>query len=502
VRQRANSLVIVLLALSSLIGFTSAIGAEDISGFTSGAAGTSPGQSDTLSSGLGPAGTDGSAGTDGPAGTDGTSAGSTGVGGTGPADSDGEASPAGATGDLPPVRIAYLVPDTTGGTAFGFAGAESDGSAEEREFRALIDMVNARGGIGGRQIEARAFRISVDEKIDETLLVQRCVEIAEDYGASYVIDTQTMIYPSTLQCFAQRGVVLITWAMGASDEFLRQVAPFVATTAPTIDRMFEAMVPHLKAVGYLRDATVGVFLNADSFVDGPYERILKPALERAGARPVAVARAEDFDQAAIGNAILRFRSEGVTHVIFVGHIFQITSFTNAAEAQGYRPRYAFPDYYTANRSAASAPAAQVRGAVAVSAFYDVVTEDASRLADDLSTPFDRGTVRPGLRRCLDTLSEARQTDYYRPGQAGASGAFTEICDHFLLWLDAMAAAGTKVDPASFGAGLRSLGTGYQSPRIHATGFGDGIQAGATHFAAGVYDPNCQCYPRKTPWSAP
>ena len=44
------------------------------------------------------------------------------------------------------------------------------------------------------------------------------------------------------------------------------------------------------------------------------------------------------------NAVLRFKNEGVTHVIVVTDVLAWIAFSNQAESQGYRPVYGFGDY--------------------------------------------------------------------------------------------------------------------------------------------------------------
>jgi hypothetical protein len=286
-----------------------------------------------------------------------------------------------------------------------------------------------------------------------------------------------------------------------SESTIREFAPYVATTYPTTERQFTAMVPALKQMGYLKDAKVAVFLDNNPNLDSAYSKILEPALRAAGAEPVAVARAGQTDSAGQAGAVLRFRGAGADHVIFAAGIVQYLSFSNAARSQGYHPRYAFPDYQGIPAAAASLGSpSQLEGAVAVSScdLDSCVAEDASRSSTDTTTPYNPAKLSPGLKRCLDYLSRVRKVNYYKPAEASASSVFTDVCDHFLLFLDALASGDT--DPKNFGVHLKALGRTYLSPGVHATNFGDGRQSGATDFAGGAYDERCACYVRKTAWT--
>ena len=512
-KQRAYPLVVVLLLLASLVGFTTAMNAEDLSLRSAAGAGatdfdvasgaTEGGGADVASAGDSSSGV-GSAGT-ATGGGAGTAVGRAQTSGGGGARSGGGSGAAVNTGSGP-LRMAYLVPDFTGvGALFGTdpTGGDEGAEAAEREFQALIEDVNKSGGIHGRPIEARGYRFTIAEQADEPRLVERCVEITEDYKPAYVIDTHIMGFASTQQCFAQHGAVLITLGSTLTEKVVRELHPYVVTTDATVDRMFTALVPKLQEVGYLTNARIGVLLDNTPSSEGPYRAILEPALTRAGAKPVAVARATHTDQGGIQNAVLRFRSQNVSHVLIIGSVLHFVGFSNAAEAQGYRPRYGFSDYFTAASSSASlGNVDQLRNAVAVLSCNSLacIVENASRSSADVETPYDRAAITPGFRRCLDTLSRVRGTDYYRPAEAGSSSSVVWICDHFLLWLDAARAADPRLQPAQFAAAVRAIGTRFESPRIYATDFGDGRQAAATHFAAGVFDGQCRCYVRSTAWT--
>lgn len=508
--QRANGLVIVLLALACLVSLTSAIRSDDLS-FAQRTPGAVSAGSDSVSGTApdtaGPGGSasggssQGSSGTspDGVSPEPGQTGGPGGTAGTGPSGGTGKG--------LPPIRLAYLVVNLAGiGAVTGADAGDAETSEPERadrEFQALLADVNSNGGIGGRQVEARGFVITVAEIFSEEAMAQRCIEVTEDYRAEFVIDTGTVTHPSVQACFAQHGVVLITQASRLTEDAIAALRPYVATTFPTIERQLAAMTPRLAEVGYLKGATIGVFLDDEPTLRPAYDAILEPALRAAGAKPAAVASSDFNDSARMSSAILDFRSRDVDSVLFIAPPATFLAFSNIAESQGYRPRYAFPDYVLVAAYAAQVGSVdQVRNAVAVSAcdHPSCVTDGANRTSTDLAAPYDRATISPGYRRCLDTLSKVRDVDYYNPAESRPSVAFAHICDHFLLWLDAARIVGPTVNADSWGAGLRALGSSYVSAWVHSTGYGDGRQSGADSFAAGVFDESCRCYPRRTPWA--
>lgn len=503
--SRAHGLVVLILALAIVVSLTSA---------------TRKGDGATLAAGDQSSFTVGSADDDDVTATDATGdvAGGTASAGDGATTgisggtrSGGQARPGGSTAavpdKLPPVKVAWLATDDAGVSAISGSanpGEGAEGARQNREFQALFDWANKHGGVAGRRIDARGFTLTVNDILSEERLAQICVQVTEDYGAEYVIDTVAMRYLSSQSCFAQHKTVLVTVASSASERDMRSLVPYVATTWPTIDRQFQALVPQLSAAGYFQGGTVGVFLDDRPSVVQAYEQVLLPALRQAKAEPAAVARASQNDTAQQANAVLQFRSRGVNRVIFVGNTIHYLGFSNTADSQGYYPRYAFPDYGDgAGAYARFGSASQMKDALAVSAceyFTVCIADAATRSGNDVTTPLDPKTLSAGMRRCLDVLTEARKVNYYDPQGSGQSGGVPYVCDHFFLWLEAARATGPSVLPGSWGQGLRALGRGYLSGFIHGTDFSDGRQSGASQFATGIYDAYCICYVRRSPWA--
>lgn len=227
---------------------------------------------------------------------------------------------------------------------------------------------------------------------------------------------------------------------------------------------------------------------------------MEPALKAIGATPVATAEIEATDRGLQGvqasNAVLRFKNEGVTHVIVVTDVLAWIAFSNQAESQGYRPVYGFGDYQLMIGNAqAFNQNGQASSSYAVTSLYGDMRSGAREKArsqkDDID-PKDPSLL-PGLRRCLEVLSKYTGENYY-DGASGRSTRYFWCCEHFFLWLDVARAVGNGFTPALWGQQLPRL-TGYQSNRMRDTRFGPGIFDGAATYRVGTSSkvPGCLCW---------
>ena len=118
--------------------------------------------------------------------------------------------------------------------------------------------------------------------------------------------------------------------------------------------------------------------------------------------------------AQMSSAVLRFRSAGVSHVLFVTvNNSELWFFMPAAESQGYRPRYGLASYHVPATLPQFVPAAQLHGAVGIgwSPYQDVVESQ------------DPGG-RPAVPECMD-LMERRAS---RPANRSEEGVAVVVCE--------------------------------------------------------------------------
>ena len=280
--------------------------------------------------------------------------------------------------------------------------------------------------------------------------------------------------------FAVIGTVL---ADNEVDCLAKANTPFLAQTAALFDRtMFDrypglvfqpfmitaerqgAWIDSLFSQGYFSaGAKVGLLEFDNSVYHKFADTVIKPRLAARGLKVAdEVAFAVPDSAASTGglfaqasNAVLRFKSEGITHVILspTGGAIPFV-FMQSAETQSYRPRYALnslevPAFVTQN-----VPVAQLTGSLGVGwlpasdLYYKEVAHGANP-AEDLCYAI---TKRNG--------DEVKR-----------------YCDG-LFFLKAALDHAAQFTPAGLRAAVEAMGTTYNSPWTFATRFGPGRYDGA------------------------
>ena len=169
--------------------------------------------------------------------------------------------------------------------------------------------------------------------------------------------------------------------------------------------------------------------------------------------------------------MLRFQSEGVTHVFSASVLFY-----QDAQSQAYHPRYAVDDSAnTVQLMAQDAPKAQLHGAIG--AGYLPMSED------------DNYTSRnPAARRCLTLMTRAGIDISNR----FAVTYMLAICDRFWTLERALNTAGT-LSPTGFLAGLGRQPRGIDSAGTYAITLNDRRRDGAFRMQSFAYADSCSCF---------
>jgi hypothetical protein len=420
--------------------------------------------------------------------------------------------PTASTASTEPIKIAYTIWDTAGFTALtgntGVNGSADNVAADQREMTALVNYGNATGGIGGRKIAPPiGIKIATADTSNQQTMDSYCTQATEDNHVQAYIDRSFMVSDESVACFARHHVTLVSELALTGEDIYRATQPYVASTSPSVERAAAALVAALPNTDYLKGATIGVVLDDTPTANKAYSQILAPGLAAAGAAPKDVIRVSDTDASQSSSegssAVLKFRTEGVDHVIFFAGFYALLGFANTADSQQYRPRYAFSDY---------------GGNIGVAAFYNSPTQNAnaigvSSLPSFILAPGTDGQSRTlqsdyspsdpnltsGVKNCLDILSKYTGYDYYK-GSTPRSTEFLFYCDGFLLWLEAARKVGAAVTPTTWGSGLHALGKTYSATFVHNTDFTTRMN-GASDYRVGLYSTNasCKCFVATTPW---
>ncbi len=510
-RRRARALGLLLAAAlgTAACGSTVQTGGQVLGASGPGGAAATELGGDGLSAPVGDASTalaaDGGGAVVGPTGTV-TGTGSLPGGGsaaapTGPApgSAPGRSGPAGgtATGSAPQgpgvtattvaIGITYCNDCAAGNAALG-AGGENPGDTR-RYYQAALDDVNARGGALGRKLVPVFHEGSANDASLDAAEQEAC--------ETFTSDNKVLIMGGrgnvALECAKKAGIMVL--GAGSTGPTYDRYPNLFAPGNIRLERLYGATVRSMVQAGWHEPVApwptgkVGLI----TWEDNQYEYAMKngylKALAAAGlketeVRYVAVPQSANSiadASAAISNAVLSFRQQGIDHV-YIGDgpagVFLNAGLTllflQSAKSQGYYPRYALNSNNDPNLSAH--PKDQLVGMLAIT----------SSNADPAS---DEGiAANPVRERCL-ALMRAKGLPV---GDGQTRGYALDACGiaQFAEAVLRRATAGTTL-PGMIAA-AESLGAGYRGPGSYGNRITRGQHDGAALFRALRYDEGCSC----------
>jgi hypothetical protein len=178
--------------------------------------------------------------------------------------------------------------------------------------------------------------------------------------------------------------------------------------------------------------------------------------------------------AQISSAILRLRSDKVTHVMFLENAGILPYlFMPAAEGQEYRPRYGLSSADIPFTLEGQVGPEQLSGSVGVG-WTPPNDVDLSRRPHDITT------------------SELCDSILIAAGFAGSGFYTTSACDT-IFFIKAVLDRTTDTSPQGFRAAAESLGSDFRSPFTFTTLLGPGRHDGAASVQTFAWDDSCPCY---------
>jgi hypothetical protein len=495
-------------AVPGAVSAPGAVGADGLSLSSGGTARTST--TDGLTLGTGAAGgAVGSVSLDGAPGATAAAPGAV----AGPAGISGAAGPA-AQGAPAAVRSGPGVTGTTLSVGFPYAPnadqaqeALGNTSVTQGDPKAVVEALarelNRTGGVGGRKLVVEFYELDASSSETAAQISQRiCSYYTEDKKVFAVIGTSDQLLRD---CLAKRGVLNIGGSIADLNENDFRISPsYYDASAVTLDRLARNLVDQLVAQKYFTpwDSSAGapgagqpvkvgiVVPDKPSWVP-VIRNVLLPELKRAGypIDPDAV-RFWHFPESAAGNSqavteiqaiVLRFRSDGITHVLPMEQN-SLAFFAPAAEGQGYRPRYGLSSAAGSQAFAGSlVPYRQLVGSVGVGWLPSI------DLPESKQTPVYDG---PGRKRCLETLDRG-DVSY---GSTNAKTIALLLCDAFFSFDGAIESLGrgAAVDVRSFMPALERLGARFAIATLPTGGFGPGKRYPVTDGFPYAYSPSCEC----------
>jgi hypothetical protein len=404
----------------------------------------------------------------------------------------------GITADTITLGLVYTKNQEAGNEAIGAPGLHGDA---RDGYNVVIDEINRSGGIAGRKIGPIYVGYDATGTVPVDQEDQRaCATWTQDHEVFAILDGSSSILR---ECADKAGAVNF-WAGGASvPETFRQYPLYVETASMNLVRSGSVTVSALQKAGYFGTAAkIGLVTWDDPVFREAIEGGYVPALKKAGFSPAAPPiyvtgpqTPQDIGalSAAMKNAVLRFKSVGIDHVLLLdgpqgvcGGACLTFEFMGAAKAQKFTPRYGLND---SNSSAAGLeaglyPPDQLAGAINVGWFDFDKTYDAG------------GPVNQRREACFD-LMRRHSVDMSNPNaQAAALGA----CDE--LWFlqavfDKMHQLGLRATANNFIAGVNALGA-WDSPSLYAAFFSSKQHDGAAAVRISTFQESCGCFEYSAP----
>ncbi|MGH2806760.1 MAG: hypothetical protein ACRDKT_05735 [Actinomycetota bacterium] len=374
----------------------------------------------------------------------------------------------GVTSDEIKIGIGYAEDTGEANQALGAAGASQAGW--ERAHNAMIDYINANGGIGGRKVVPVFHRLQTvtSEPIDQQDQ-EACAHWTEDDPV--FISNGAWRTENGIACLEKAGTVVMTsnglrYKSGSFFEKYPHYVEFDGIDNDDHSTLYADSMAKLKF--FSNDAKLGILSFDDPEYAGPVQNTLIPRLDQLGVEVTDVAfvkRADNTNESGemvsqINNAVVRFKGEGITHVMFLDQGANLAFFfMQGAERQQYRPRYGLTTGSGGTtmadllRSGGDEDArAQLHGAVAVGWFptIDVRSDDLPAWATPASQEECYKIMRKGGVN-MDSANARAQAlsvcDSHWTMKATLEAAGKVLNqDTFIRGLDAIDA--TKLDPTS------------------------------------------------------
>lgn len=375
------------------------------------------------------------------------------------------------------------------GAAFlGAFGVSTDTVDMAKAQDAILAYLNAHGGFGGRKGTVVYHQLdATSTKTYSQLAQEACTDFTEDHHVFAVVQASVEIIP----CLVAHGVLGTNDGDAGGDVawMRRYGAHYYLPGGMDWDTMSRAWVAGLSAQGYFTPkGTYGLIHYDLAGMSDSVDRTLKPELARHGitvkdtyeiAWPGSTGEAGGT-VAAVQNAVLKFQTDGIDHVL-VNDINGTMGvfFLRAAQNQGYRPRYGLNSNSHLVFLLDNAPQAQLVNAVATG----------WRPYEDVS---DQGAFNASAQRCMAIMTAAKipMTSY------GFRSTAANLCDQWFFLQASLAGRTGPLTPSLFRSGAEALASRWTSPRTWATAFGPAqVHSGAAAVSPVAYRADCSCWRR-------
>lgn len=381
--------------------------------------------------------------------------------------------------------------ETAARDAIGIDGVTSGDM--RRQWEALVAHHNENGGLAGREI-VPVFHAYDASSSQSTELQQQaaCATFTQDtpvYAA--IINRPTSTY---LACLDDAGVGAIGGGGRDDDAALASYPSYVVPQDLSLSEVGRVLPGALAGMDYFApESAAGSVRVGVVTYDAPrfrrvVEEALAPTLQAEGHAIEEVAYLSELrrvhDAGAVSsqasNAVLRFSSRGIDHVLFIDYNgAAAVFFMQAAESQQYRPQYGLNSGAGGQALVGLVPEAQLQDSLLVgwSDIFDVGMAEA------------RKAPNPQRRSCEAIFADAGITfeDFNAYGVAMAQ------CGSLDSLVRSVEASSGPLAHASLPRGAERLARSWNSPVVGATWLGTDRHFGVATYRPGGFIDDCTCF---------
>lgn len=384
------------------------------------------------------------------------------------------------------ITVGVVIPTDGGGfvKSLGVSDASGDLLAQ---YQVIARYINAHGGVAGRRL------ILKSRDVDIATFVGNPSFAAQEVCAAFTQDTHVFAVlqpvPSSEQrnCLerAQTPIIDAGTLLVPGSDYTKHPDLLFGPGKMTTDLAVKLLIQSLSARHFFQGWNVSAgapgkapvkvgLLYADT-PDARYAANLEVrALRAIGLKisaTVTYAANLTAGLAATQAAVLRFKAQGITHVLGASAFF-----LEDAQTQGYRPRYVIP-IGSAQGYTGVVPVQQMVGAMSVG----------FKPADDVDGAHDPGPVSAAQTKCTSIMRKGGQS----PSARAALSSMEAVCDVTFLLRDALAGA-TGLSNAVLAQGVDRLGTSWHSAQTFKSDFSAAHHASAVAIRDIGYAASCSC----------
>jgi len=242
-----------------------------------------------------------------------------------------------------PIKLGFINTTFANAEQYGFTGT---GHSTQQIYTALVDALNARGGLAGRKIVPVYAGIDFGSSNYNSDFQAMCSTFTED-NRVVAVPTYTIFWNDSFEgCLTKAGVTHISGYLVGDNRSQRDYPYLFGTAMPTLNRAYVTQLSAAMATGRLTRANrIGVIRSECVYDKRAWSESAQPFIRKHGLNEAMTqmiscpsgAQGIGTILAEIQNAVLRFQQGGVDTVVPVGGANQY--FAKQADSQRYYPQY-------------------------------------------------------------------------------------------------------------------------------------------------------------------